>query len=201
MVEDKDSSPREVALNLARELRAKFYLHCFGGSQPTVLNTTKFAKYIGEEYGVKITSEVSVELGTHLRGMLLRKPGEATILIADSNNECWRRFVYVKEICHIFIDDEHEFTEDAERLAIDLVREGGEDHQPSLAYRSELIAAYAAIDIMIPPHLKHWMAHKANVEGQTPYQIAFALKVPKKYVEYRIREWGSIKLNSEEATD
>lgn len=200
MVEDKDSSPREVALNLARELRAKFYPHCFGNRQPTVLNTTKFAKYIGEEYGVKITAVLSAELGTHLRGMLLRKPSEATILVADSNNECWRRFVYVKEICHIFIDDEDEFTEDAEGLAIDLVHEGGENHQPSLAYRSELIATYAAIDIMIPPHLEQWMAHKANVEGQTPYQIAFALKVPKKYVEHRIRAWDGIKLNSEESS-
>jgi hypothetical protein len=158
------------AKSLARDLRAKFYEHTQGLRHPIALNTEKFARCVSEEFGIKIEARLSSELGNHLRGLLLRESKtESIILIADSNNECWRRFVFVKEICHLFLDDEEDYCVEAEDLAIALLSDEDSD---SPQYASELAAAYAAI------------------EGKTPYQIAFQLKTPRKYVEFRMREWG-----------
>jgi len=186
----------DKAKQLARELRATFYENCYGLRQPIAINTEKFAKYVSEKYGIDITSRFSSELGAHLKGLLIRESKhKAIILIADSNNECWRRFVFVKEICHLFLDGEADYSIDAENIATALLSEPGAAPEQ---YDSELAAAYAALEIMIPDHLKEWMAHEANVLKQTPFQVAFKLKVPRRYVEYRMREWGEIDIHPDE---
>ena len=60
---------------------------------------------------IKIVQRLSGELGKHLKGLLYRQDERsAVILIAESNNECWRRFVFIKEICHLFLDEREIFT-------------------------------------------------------------------------------------------
>lgn len=186
----------EQAKELARDLRAKLYQHLYGSRLPVALNTDKFARYVGAETGVQIEKALSSELGEHLLGMLYRKSNsEAVVLISDKNNECWRRFVFVKEIAHFFLDDEARYSNDAESIAIALLSDSG---VAKLQYESEIAATVAAIEIMIPDHLNEWVAHEANVKQKTPFQIAFGLKAPRKYVEYRMREWGGIQIHPEE---
>ena len=186
---------KQKGYELAREMRAVFYRadENVGLRRPLAINTQKFANAIGKHLGYEIESRTTAELGEHILAMLLRKeePKKAIVLIADSNNECWRRFVYIKEICHLFIDEARPDKADVESVVLALL----ERDEESELYESELLAAFAAIEIMIPEDLQNTIAHWANVEHETAYQIAFKLKAPKKFVEMRMREW-SIEINN-----
>lgn len=186
------------ASEIAREMRAIYFTDCQGSNQPLRLNTDKFAASIGRHLGYKITSCTTNALGVHLLAMLLREENEkkATVLIADSNNGCWRRLTYIKEICHLYIDEARSGCAEAESVARALLERGDD----SGYYQSEVLAAFTAIEIMIPDHLKGWMAHEANVKKRTPYQIAFWLKVPRKFVESKLFEW-KITINSDDPSD
>lgn len=179
---------------MARNLRA-IYVDGNRTAPLVPLNTEKFAQLISEHYNITIHSQTCQELGTHCKGLLARrKDNTAIILIAENNNECWRRFVYIKELCHLFLAERDISCNDAPALAEELLDQGQDERRE--LFSSEAAAAFAAIEIMIPDSIHDKIAHMSNVEGKTPYQIAYFLKTPKKHVEMRMREWG-IPINSE----
>lgn len=190
---------KEKASEIAREMRAIYFENCEGNRQPLHLNTKKFANSIGNHLDYEIISCTTNALGEHLLAMLLREEHanskKATILIADKNNECWSRLTHIKEVCHLYIDEARIDHAEAEKVAVALLERGDK----SGYYDSEVLAAFTAIEIMIPEHLRTWMTHEVNVEMKTPYQIAYTLKVPRKFVESKMREWG-ITIHSDDTT-
>lgn len=167
-------------------MRAKFLAEQNYGRLPIAINTVKFAKTVANETGYEISSVVVPMSQEGLRGLLLRKlDKKAIILINSSNNECWTRFVFMKELTHLFLDAEEDFITDAERLADGLVNRELDIN----VYALDNKGVRAAVEIMIPEELRTPIAHMVNVEKKTSFAIAFLLKIPKKYVEFRLREW------------
>lgn len=172
----------------ARAMRAKFCEAYSYGNKPLAVNTLKFQKVVEKETGYTIDSNSVPNMG-ELRGMLIRYPDKrALILISEENNECWKRFTFMKEISHLFLETESDcFNTDAFEQAKVLVDRGFGNED---LYRAEVIGAIAALEIMLPIESKPDIAHRVRVNKDTPHTIAFLYKVPQKFVEYRLRQWS-----------
>jgi hypothetical protein len=135
---------------------------------------------------IKVPLETSVTRGYFLSSSNTEHPfvkanGFHVIVLARGLNECWERFVNVKEAMHLLDDDGEltDSTEKFERLLADFA-------SPSLQLSQQAVADIAGI----------WMAltcfcpESSRVEFQAllkenqidSYGIALQLKVPEQYV-------------------
>lgn len=178
------NTPEEV-INKARNMRALFLASRNYGTLPVAINTEAFEKTVAKETGYTIESAI-VPMDEHLRGMLIRKNKHARILISDQNNFCWKRFTFVKELSHLFLDNPSDFTANAEELARCF---GDRELGGNGLYECETRGIIAAVEIMIPEEFKTRILHDFNVQKKTPYAIAHELRVPQKYIEWRIQQW------------
>lgn len=99
----------------ARDIFACFQHDVLNNKHPKAINTEKFSQYVANKTGYNLEI-VTVPTDEVLRGIILRNqelnPKKALIMISDSNNECWSRFTVVKEVCHLFLEYEHEIKND-----------------------------------------------------------------------------------------
>jgi len=177
----------------ARAMRTKYLESCTGSRQPVAINTEKFAKVVEKETGYSVESIIINDM-EHLRGMIVRFPEKkAIVFVSDHNNDCWRRFTFIKEISHLFIETTPEcFNSDAYEQAKALVdqyqtQDDVSDESRKLL-RAEVIGLVAAMEIMIPNELIPYIAHLSNVEKMLPYAIASRLRAPQKFLEFKMRQ-------------
>ncbi len=172
----------------AKEIRAKYLESCGFLKEPIPINASKLANFISEFTGIKIEQVVIPDLN-HLRGMIVRyKDNTAKVFLSDQNNNCWKRFTFIKEVSHLFLEtDPSKFNSDALKKASSLVDEAARSSNPEL-YQLEVSAIVAAMELLIPSSLKNNILHLHNVKKLSPYQIADRFKVPQKYVEYRLKQ-------------
>ena len=156
------------------------------------------------------------ESGDHFRGYIDRHPTlrshlnitdeclyadkVALILVSEDeeNNECWRRFTVVKEAAHLLVEaDELGNYTDVTRLANVLANTASLDQYESLSDegRELLLRDYSGIEVAIQLFMpesthKEWMTRQVHVEGKKPIDLAITLKLPQKFVEARMREFG-----------
>lgn len=177
----------ENVIKQAREMRA-FFLEESPGRIPLTVNVGKLQRIISERTGVKIICEQSPKM-IELRGMMVRlENGDALVLISDRNNECWKRFTIIKEISHLFLTpSEEDFNTDVYEQAKCLVDIKNGDEK---LLNKEVSGIIAAIELLIPEGIKSTIAHMAQVEKKSLYQISSALMVPQKFMEYRMEQWG-----------
>lgn len=185
----------------AQSMRLEYLNECSGAGVPVALNTNKFIRVVSEK--LNITIETKVVSGSKIPDLLglmyLSRPQngspKATILISDHNNECWKRFIAIKEVSHLFIDQKQ--TADMSKLARSLVESSFmslsnmSDEQRTF-FEREVSGVIAAIEILIPDSLEQWAKHAYHVSKLSTRQIACQLKVPQKYVDHRLVEWGII---------
>ena len=176
----------DTVVSQARQMRVKFLEQC-EYKIPLRINVGKFARVVSEQTGIEITSVELPDMGS-LRGMLYR-PSEkkAVVLISNSepNNECWKRFTFIKEISHLFLEDKNNFNKDAYLQAICLV---DDDMRDSPHFQHELNGIISAIEIMIPDTMLGTIEHLARVKKLDAYSIAEMFMVPLKFLEYKMRK-------------
>jgi len=171
----------------AREIRAFFLEEC-SGRIPLKVNIGKLERVISEKTGVTIERHQSPKM-TELRGMMVRRENDnALVLISDKNTECWKRFTFIKEISHLFLNpSEDDFNTDTYEQAKCLVDIVNGDQE---LYKKEVSGIVAAMELLIPEGNKDTIAHMAQVEKKSLYQIASTFMVPQKFMEYRMEKWG-----------
>lgn len=179
---------------IARNMRAIFLEgSIISGRMPVILNTEKFGRLISEKLEIKIEDFIvsDPEMGKHLRGLCLKKEnGDAVVLISGENNPCWHRFVFIKEVCHVYMTDMQ--CGDPEELFDSIVcgdRSNG-------LYDSECNAVAVATAIFLPEDNKANIMHLYNVVhancDDKENKIASHYQIPEKYVNRRLREWGVV---------
>lgn len=125
--------------------------------------------------------------GNTLYGMLLRYPEETpkravVIIHKERLSKCWQRFVACKEMCHLLIDKEAQFTKDPIAL-IESFLTMTPPEKIDEAMRSERWAFFAAVEMLIP-----WRGRETIISmiaaGSNNLQIAKKYMVPERIVEY-----------------
>ena len=104
--------------------------------------------------------------------------GLPIVVIARDLNPCWSRFVYVKEVMHLF--DESLATvstgEEFESLLVSMTSPSPGE-RPA-AVNSEILAYWMALGCFCPEELRQELQRKREADEKTDLQIATQLRIP-----------------------
>lgn len=109
------------------------------------------------------------------------RENESLIVLARSLTKDWRRFVYTKELMHVF-DEPEEKTDTPEKFDKHLDHFGDPSPESNAQYRAEAKAFWRALAVLCPEkyRLEQEVLFKAN---QTSLDVVAArLKIPSQYV-------------------
>jgi hypothetical protein len=131
-----------------------------------------------------ITIEGFEPQGTQIKGQLLRYENYAKIFYSTGEPIQWQRYISAKELAHLLIDTEKEYTKKPSSLMGQLISGipiwvlQQDPHQDEEAFESEKLAMAAAIEMLIPwKYRGHF--DKLCDKGLDNYEIAVEFKVPK----------------------
>lgn len=162
-------------------------VHDFLGPRQFPVKVTDVKRYITDRLGIEVeVFDKGSWQAKQIMGRLYRyeKGGRkwAKIIVSDSLNLCWGRFVACKELAHLIIDNsENDLTSDP----IALIRNLVENPFVNIAtdIHSEKLAVLAATELLIPWARRNEIYAMAAA-SKSNYEIATELKVPEKVVEW-----------------
>lgn len=143
---------------------------------------------IEQKYGLKITKELIDFPGNYIRGMLERyQDGSAHVFIREKQDEdpkangYWHRFIAVKEMAHLAIDEKEDWSTDGAETLDELIKEHEIDRgsPPRDGIQSEVLAEIAAIELLYPMEFR-----QADIEKGTPHsELAATHEVPQYVIQ------------------
>lgn len=135
------------------------------------------------KYGLKIQIELVDFPGVHIRGMMERySDGQAFVFVRkkqdndDTLNNYWHRFIAVKEMIHLAIDEKEDWSVEGSETIDDLIVEHEIDRgsPPRDGIQSEVLAEIAAIELLYP-----WEFRQTDIDsGKSPQELSKLHKVP-----------------------
>ena len=128
------------------------------GDGSHVVSVEELQDVVGKMSGVSITKEQALFKGEILRGKIERWDSgkSAKIYIRYDQTEDWKRFVTAKELLHILVDDERDFSPYGDQTLEELVLAGhfgwiNIAGALSNGYvQSEIVAEIAALEVLYP---------------------------------------------------
>ncbi len=128
------------------------------------------------KFGVPFVAE-------HTRGMMLRYPDRAEIYVRHTLNESWKRFTAVKELCHVMLDEEDDWSTDGVQTISDLQSDLRLSEVGTATSQSETLAELAAMELMYPFECREVDRRKIATGETTPVKIAVYHNMPTAMVE------------------
>lgn len=123
---------------------------------------------------------------------LVQQLGCHIILLARDLNYCWERFVYVKELMHVF-DAENAKTNTPELFQSLIDEFGAANETPSDQMLSEFASFWRALGILCPEKQREQFERERTDLKIDDYEIALRLRIPQQYVprlfEPRYKTW------------
>ena len=147
-------------------------------------------------YGVEVEYYLAPDLRDQLlRGMYLRHDKAIKIYLDDTLPPQWRRYVAVKELCHLILGDSDYMTTDPGDLIELMIYEetAPQDGEAPLDLVADMWAKYAAHEFLFP-HENRATARKKLASGEeTLFSIATNFGVPEHVIEWTLNDaYGEI---------
>lgn len=111
-----------------------------------------------------------------------RQFGGHVILTKRGLNTCWERMVYVKELMHLFDEEDGRAStgEEFDYLLGEFASQGEVERSPQ--WDSETIAVWRALAVLCPEEARQAFAKERNAVTIDDYEIALRLKLPQFHV-------------------
>jgi Zn-dependent peptidase ImmA (M78 family) len=123
-------------------------------------------------YGVSFDAD-------YTRGMLLRFNDRAVVYVRHQLESDWRRFTAVKEVCHIILDEQEDWSTDGVQTIADLQNDLTLERELGKATsQSETLAELAAIELMYPWECRMADLKKLANGETTEIKIALEQRMP-----------------------
>lgn len=176
----------------------QLYYHC-QNLEPKVKRNNVINKIV-EITGSEKIQTIMVVLDTAvLRGFflsasneehpLVKKVGRNVIVLAKDMNECWDRFINVKEAMHL-MDDDDEVTDSIQKFET-LLDEWGDwssaELEPKPQKTSDVIAMWMALTCLCPEKNRQEFKKLLDKKQIDHYGIALKLKIPQFFVPVLFR--------------
>ncbi len=193
-----------AALKKVRVVREHLQHHCAAPQEP-VLRIMDLKWAIEEVYSLSIKLEKVSFDAEHIGGTLERySDNSAQIYVRSSQSAEMVRFVAVKELCHLMIDEHDDWSIVAADTIRNLLREWeliAEDgvglKSPTCALQSELLAEVAAMELIYPQEFRErdqaklasgeTTIAKIAIEHQSP---AFGIEQALNHQPYLLAAWS-----------
>jgi hypothetical protein len=123
---------------------------------------------------------------------LVAQLGSHIVVSARDNNQCWERFVVIKEMMHLFDTDDQKAKDAATFSA--LLSEFSAPMAPyTPQFDAEIDSFWQALAVMCPQKQRDDFRKELAAQTTDPYEIALKLKMPEGYVqrlfEDRFDDW------------
>jgi hypothetical protein len=169
------------------------------------LSVDTLTKSIADMYGLNIAMFEVLAAGRHVAGNVERyADNRAIILIKSEQSEQLRRFVAVKELCHLMIDEEDDWsstgTTTLREMKVEFDRwkvDGQGVPDPSRVQKSEMLAWLAAIALLYPPEFHAADKEKVDKEETSVAKIGLYHDMPPYEVENAFDLAGAFALYAE----
>tara|TARA_B110000196_G_scaffold34593_1_gene26087 strand:- start:276 stop:863 length:588 start_codon:yes stop_codon:yes gene_type:complete len=188
---------KQYLKDVIQPVYSAFLAECQGDRLPIAINTDKFISVLSNHTGIPITPLILLPSAMpDLLGMYVMFSDDdgnksVEVYINGENNRCWKRFIAIKEVSHLILDQET--TVDFTALAASLIdAEFHRNDEHVDLFIRDVSGVLAAIEIMMPEHLKAWAANQVNILGKGSKELSSMLIMPQRYVDHRLNEWGII---------
>lgn len=116
------------------------------------LSIEDFHRTVADLYQVTITKAQVAFSGSYVRGMMERYDNLVKIRVRLDQDQDWKRFTAVKELCHVIIDEVEDWSTDGVETIKDLLMEYTLESgvEARRVMQSEALAELAAIELMYP---------------------------------------------------
>lgn len=146
-----------------------------GGRRVSVMNLWKAVEKI---VGLPIEKVDVAAGGTYLRGLTERYDDRIVIYVSENQTEAWRRFTFVKELCHALCDGEEEHSADGIATLTELIKTIDLDGAAPPVV-SETFAEIIALELLYPIEFR-----RGDKEaGKSASGLADEFGIPAKWVE------------------
>lgn len=186
-----------------KEIQDALSLYCLAPENiPVSIEDIRYA--IEQKYGIEIKKEVVDFDAVHIRGMVERwKDGTAIVIVREKQdenpvqNEYWKRFIAVKEMCHVAIDEPEDWNPKATEVLSELITEYGHSKpNPARAdIQAEALAEIAAFELLYPMEFRrrdfakgYSVPELSNFFHLPPYVIDRSLDIW--YMEMSEKYWN-----------
>lgn len=161
------------------------------GADAGSLDIPRLKTIIERLYNVEITIRQVDFPAEHLRGLIEVYHGgkQAKVYIRQNQEDRWKRFVTVKELCHVIIDRPEDWSHDGcdtiERLVLGEM--AGFDGDENNGLRSEVLAERVALELAYP-HEHRWADLERVRSGQiTTAALAEQYNTPDEIIQRVLR--------------
>jgi len=167
----------------------KSYASFHGHPVPVVPDDWKSAveKSLSTTKSYPITFEWFKPQGDIIKGTLVRSTGSAKIWISEKETVCWQRFIALKELSHLLIDEPNQYTTKPTNLMGQLIQSvpiwaiKRDADQSEEAFLSEKLAVMSAMEMILP--WKHrGVVTEMFTRGKDNLEIAKHFKAPQNMV-------------------
>lgn len=161
---------------------------------------------VRQMYQIEIVKQGVPFEARHTRGMLLRFRHKALIYVRHDLDDDMKRFTAVKELCHVILDEEEDWSVDGvntiEQLQNDLHLNGNDAKAKMAASTSqaELLAELAALELLYPIECRradqqrqNFVAERAAYEHGIPVSMV-ERSISENYREAADRLWSDVGL-------
>ena len=172
-----------------RQIQEEIRAYCLAHDRPD-LPVEEFQRIISQMYQIKIEKfQVPFE-ATFIRGLLERYDDHAKIYVRKNQEEDWKRFVAVKELCHLVIDEKEDWSTSGVSIVRKLISEYkiDKDKPAARAIQSEIFAEIAAIELLYPFSERRRDAILLENGEMTNAKIASYYKIPEAIVDRALSE-------------
>ena len=156
-----------------------------------VVPEQEYLRVISQMYKISIKSKEVPFEGTFLRGMVLRYPDRALILVKKNMEKDWQRFTVIKEVSHLVIDELEDWSTDAVSTIRNLLMEYRihQDRVAKSVVQSEVFAELAAIELLYPYEDRIGDRDKINSGELTSAQISGRYDIPEVFCAQATSDW------------
>jgi Zn-dependent peptidase ImmA (M78 family) len=149
------------------------------------LRVEEFQLAISRMYNLKIDKNQVAFEGSFLRGMMERYAYRITIYVKKNQEEDWKRFATVKELCHVMNDEKKDWSHEGHKTIRTLLAEHRIANEAAAVpvVQSETLAELAATELLYPLEQRSHDLLALNGEKLTIAKIAIYYKIPEVIVE------------------
>lgn len=165
-----------------------YWLHTDADEADGSVSIENLQAVIARKAGIFVSKRLVDFDGTSLRGNIERYDEYVIVNVRASQSEYWQRFTVVKELCHVLLDTQEDWSTDVVATIVGLLAFSSLNGEESAVIRSEKLAEVMALELIYP--LEDRREDRAYLQaGGKISDLAEKRKVPPLWIERGVADW------------